>query len=99
MGKYNIYSLCGQRQRISDPTVNGQKVSVATADDYNELWGHEDIGFGFGVMYGNDGTETLTQAEEVYGHRYDRHKAGGGGYGMRGMFVYNKRTAGICFSR
>lgn len=77
---------------FSDPTVNGQKVSVATADDYNELWGHEDIGFGFGVMYGNDGTETLTQAEEVYGHRYDRYKAGGGGYGMRGMFVYNKKN-------
>lgn len=56
------------------------------------MWGHEDIGFGFGVMYGNDGTETLTQAEEVYGHRYDRHKAGGGGYGMRGMFVYNKKN-------
>lgn len=74
---------------FSDPTVNNKKISVATAEDYNELWEHEDIAFGFGVMYGNDGTETLTQVEDVYSHRYDKHKAGGGGYGMRGVFVYN----------
>ncbi|MDE7074664.1 MAG: DUF4906 domain-containing protein [Odoribacter sp.] len=74
---------------FSDIVINGKTVSVASGKDYNDLWDHEDIGFGFGVMYGDDGTETLTDVTDVYGHRYDRHQAGKGGLGMRGIFVYN----------
>ena len=76
---------------FSDLTINGKKVSVASAKDYNDLWGHEDIGFGFGVLYGNDGTETLDNVNDVYGHRYDRHTEGKKGLGMRGIFVYNMK--------
>ena len=48
-------------------------------------------------MYGNDATETLSSLEEVYGHRYDKHRANGGGYGMRGIFVYNKNSGDNLF--
>lgn len=77
---------------FSDPPLQprvGKSVSVATAKDYNDLWYHEDIGFGYGVMYGNEATETLSDVAEVYGHRYDTHQTTGKGYGMRGIFIYN----------
>lgn len=72
-------------------TNNGKTrtLSVATVHDYEELYKSDDIQCAYGVLYGDDATETLTKVEEVYGHRYDRHKQGGGGYGMRGTFVYN----------
>lgn len=78
------------------PFVSGRKVSVASFDDYNALWEHDDIENAYGVMYGNDATETLTTLEEVYGHRYDKHR-GGAGYGMRGIFVYNKESGDNLF--
>ena len=77
---------------FTDPTVNGKKVSVATYDDFQALQNNKNIEQGFGVMYGNDATETLSEIDAVYGHRYDRHGDGnstGSGYGMRGIFVYN----------
>lgn len=73
--------------------VNGTEVTVASYNDYNMLWESDDIEQGFGILYGNDATETLSDIDEVYGHRYDRHGTAdnpGAGYGMRGVFVYNK---------
>lgn len=78
---------------FSDPTIDGRTVSVATYDDFDALWAHEDIAEGYGVLYGDDAVETLSKIEEVYGHRHDRHgdaTTAGAGYGMRGCFVYNK---------
>ena len=78
---------------FSDPTIDGHEVTVATYDDYEELWENEDIAQGYGVLYGDDATETLSDIEEVYGHRHDKHgdaTTAGSGYGMRGCFVYNK---------
>ncbi|MBQ7823581.1 MAG: DUF4906 domain-containing protein, partial [Bacteroidaceae bacterium] len=78
---------------FSNPTINGKEIRVASYDDYNLLWLSDDIEQGYGVMYGNDATETLSNINEVYGHRYDKHgdaTHAGAGYGMRGVFVYNK---------
>ena len=62
-------------------------------EDYQEFLDNSDvIEQGFGVLYGNDATETLSKIEEVYGHRRDTHgdaTGKGAGYGMRGCFVYN----------
>ena len=71
---------------FSDPTVNGKKVSVATYKDYNDLWDSDDIEQGFGVLYGDEATETLSKIEEVYGYQYNTNPK----FGMRGVFVYNK---------
>lgn len=77
---------------FASTTVNEKQVSVASHDDYEALWGSEDIEQGYGVLYGNDAKETLSDVNEVYGYRYDKHKSAsdtGAGYGMRGTFVYN----------
>ena len=79
------------------PFFPGKTVSVASFNDFDELWMDADIENAYGVMYGNDATETLTKLEEVYGHRYDKHKVSGGGYGMRGIFVYNSATGDNLF--
>ena len=45
----------------------------------------------FGILYGNDATETLSDIDEVYGHRYDRHGTAdnpGAGYGMRLSLIH-----------
>lgn len=62
---------------------------MATIHDYEELYKSSDIRYAYGVLYGDEATETLTKVEEVYGYRYDECKSGSGGYGMRGTFVYN----------
>lgn len=72
---------------FTNPVVDGREVSVATYDDYNELYGHEDIAHGYGVLYGDDANETLENVDEVYGYGYENK---GKGFGMRGCFVYNK---------
>lgn len=72
---------------------DGREVAVASYEDYNELWGNDEVlGQGFGVLYGDDARETLSKVDEVYGHRYDKHgdaSEPGAGFGMRGVFVYN----------
>lgn len=80
-----------------NPVIPGKTVSVASFEDYNELWESDAIENGYGVMYGNDATGTLSSLEEVYGHRYDKHQENGGGYGMRGIFVYNKNSGDNLF--
>lgn len=41
---------------------------------------------GYGVLYGDDAEETLSDINEIYGYRY----GSSGTYGMRGCFIYNK---------
>lgn len=80
--------------RFTNPTVDAREVRVASYEDYQEFLDNSDvIEQGFGVLYGNDATETLSKIEEVYGHRRDTHgdaTGKGAGYGMRGCFVYNR---------
>lgn len=70
---------------FSDPT---NKMRVASYDDFAELYKTNEIEQGFGVLYGDDATETLDDINEVYGYDYTKP----GTYGMRGCFVYNKET-------
>lgn len=80
-------------ENFASTTVNGKQVNVASYDDYEALWQSDDIEQGYGVLYGNDAKETLSDINEVYGYSYDKHKSAsdtGAGYGMRGTFVYNK---------
>ena len=89
----NIPAAAAATGSFSNPTVDGRELEVATFDDYNKLYESDDIEQGYGVLYGNDATETLEKVEEVYGHSYSTHgdaDTKGKGYGMRGTFVYNK---------
>ena len=88
-GEITSYDSWGS---FSDPVINGKKVSVATYDDYKILQDTDEIEQAYGVLYGNDATETLSDIDEVYGYRYDpngENDSEGLGYGMRGTFVYN----------
>ncbi|MDE6451783.1 MAG: DUF4906 domain-containing protein [Odoribacter sp.] len=79
-------------ESFTNTVLNAKGIRVASYDDYQALYDHDDIEFAYGVLYGDDATETLTTLEEVYGHRYDRH---GKGYGMRGCFVYNNNSTSL----
>ncbi len=63
---------------------------VAEFKDYKALYDNSDIEQGFGVLYGDDSSATLTNLNDVYGYMADGDKAVD--KGMRGCFVYNYRT-------
>lgn len=71
--------------------VNPQKpkARVATYKDFWELREHDYIEQGYGVLYGNDATETADNIEEAYGYDYEPKNQR---RGMRGCFVYNKEN-------
>ena len=82
--------------QVADVTnPNGPKVNVrvATVADYKKLRDGENREFGYGVLYGDDATETLDKINEVYGYYRDGNKS----YGMRGCFVYNKTNGNNLF--
>lgn len=62
----------------------GTESKVATVEDYAVLYKSNVIEQGYGVLYGDDATETLEDLNQVYG--VDKVK----GHGMRGCFVYNR---------
>ena len=61
---------------------------VATGKDFWELR-NSYIEQGYGVLYGDDATETADDIVEVYGYDYEHNKSG---RGMRGCFAYNSKT-------
>lgn len=61
---------------------------VATGADFWELR-NSYIEQGYGVLYGDDATETADDIVEVYGYDYEHNKSG---RGMRGCFAYNSNT-------
>lgn len=61
---------------------------IASYQDFVDLYNGDEIEEGFGVLYGNDATETADDLNEVYG--YDRWSVQT--RGMRGCFVYNSET-------
>lgn len=73
---------------FTDPTVGGKSVSVASYDDFKELYTTPQIEQGYGVLYGDEATEVLDDIDQVYGYDYSKS----GTYGMRGCFVYNRNT-------
>ena len=62
---------------------------VATGADFWELRKYSYIEQGYGVLYGDDATETADDIVEVYGYNYEHNKSG---RGMRGCFAYNSET-------
>lgn len=62
---------------------------VATGADFWELRKYSYIEQGYGVLYGDDATETADDIVEVYGYNYEHNKSG---RGMRGCFAYNRET-------
>lgn len=61
---------------------------VATGADFWELR-NSYIEQGYGVLYGDDATETADDIVEAYGYDYKHNKSG---RGMRGCFAYNSKT-------
>lgn len=61
---------------------------VATAADFWELR-NRNIEQGYGVLYGDDATETADDIVEAYGYDYKNNESG---RGMRGCFAYNSDT-------
>lgn len=70
---------------FSNPTSGGR---VAQLKDFAKLYELEEIEEGYGVLYGDDATETGVTLKEVYGYRSGEPKT----YGIRGTFVYSKST-------
>lgn len=62
---------------------------VATGADFWELRKYSYIEQGYGVLYGDDATETADDIVEAYGYDYKHNKSG---RGMRGCFAYNRET-------
>ena len=62
---------------------------VATGADFWELRKYSYIEQGYGVLYGDDATETADDIVEAYGYDYVHNKSG---RGMRGCFAYNRET-------
>lgn len=81
----------GTNARFRNVTVKGKTLRVAKCEDYDALYESDDIELGYGVLYGDDAEETLSDVNQVYGYRWDNY---GKGYGMRGVFVYNTAESG-----
>lgn len=65
-----------------------ENARVATGADFWELR-NSYIEQGYGVLYGDDATETADDIVEAYGYNYEHNKSG---RGMRGCFAYNRET-------
>lgn len=80
---------------IQNNTTNGfgnpqmANARVATGKDFWELRQYSYIEQGYGVLYGDDATETADDIVEAYGYDYKHNKSG---RGMRGCFAYNSKT-------
>lgn len=61
---------------------------VASYKDFAALYEDDFIEQGFGVLYGDDAEEVLEDINEVYGYDYTKS----GTFGMRGCFVYNRKS-------
>lgn len=81
--KYLYKDVCFSDQKDAS-------LKVAEFKDYKALYDNSDIEQGYGVLYGDDSSATLTNLNDVYGYMADGDKAVN--KGMRGCFVYNYRT-------
>ncbi len=75
-------------KEFGDPQMANAR--VATAEDFWELCeAGNHVEQGYGVLYGDDATETADDIIEVYGYDYEHNTQG---HGMRGCFAYNSDT-------
>lgn len=64
-----------------------EQMRVANYQDYKDLDDASNIEFGYGILYGDESTETADDIITGYGYDYQNTKRG-----MRGCFVYNSDT-------
>lgn len=94
-------SIVGEDQPMSWETIGSGKTTdtfgdtgisgtrVAEDADFMALKNDTVIEEGYGVLYGDDATETADSIGEAYGYDYANNN---NGRGMRGCFVYNRQT-------
>lgn len=72
---------------------------VAAFEDFYALFKEEEIEQAYGVLYGDESIETASQIQKVYGYRsmMENGESHTHGYGMRGCFIYNKKTCKSIF--
>lgn len=93
--KWNEITFLKNTESFPDVTLNNKTCRVATSDDFQSIMSGSDktsmMENGYGVLYGNEATETATTVEMAYGYCPADGKTKG--YGMRGVFVYNASTS------
>ena len=78
----------GADKTFGNPSMKNAR--VATAADFWELRKEDShVEQGYGVLYGDDATETADDIVEAYGYDYEHNTTG---RGMRGCFAYNSET-------
>lgn len=75
-------------------SIPASGMRVARLADYMALLNSHDIEQGYGILYGDDATETADNIENAYGYDYKNNNIG---RGMRGCFAYNKLTGKSLF--
>lgn len=75
-------------------SIPASGMRVARLADYMALLNSPDIEQGYGILYGDDATETADNIENAYGYDYKNNNIG---RGMRGCFAYNKLTGKSLF--
>lgn len=86
--------------------ITGEKMKVASVDDYLELYNDPEVQYGFGILYDGTATgvqESVKKAYSYYGkwvnlsNGYEQSTNYEDGRGMRGCFVYNQETGAQLF--
>lgn len=88
-GQTQITNLKSGSAGFSDQpqTIGGKECRVAEYDDFNAL--KTGCQYAFGILYGDEATETALDVEHAYG--YAHYNESNEGKGMRGCFVYNPK--------
>ena len=81
----NLHPDNPQLNSFDDPD---SEMKVAGWEDYEALYSSADIEQGYGILYGDDATETADHINDAYGYDYSNTL----GRGMRGCFAYNKTS-------
>lgn len=86
--KWENITYSGSSATFGKPKMANAR--VATHNDFWEFRKNDDyIEQGYGVLYGDDATQTADDIVDVYGYDYEHNTQG---RGMRGCFVYNSQT-------
>ncbi len=75
------------------PGVSGR---IATLTDYNDMRKSADIGYGYGVLYGDGATECAKTIQDAYGYIWNNTEKAK--QGMRGVFIYNQNANSAYFA-
>lgn len=93
--KWSEIGHSNENASFGDPGIEGAR--MAEISDYEQMFPdpktellNYDILQGYGVLYADGATETANEVDVAYG--YNRHRSDRGRCGMRGCFIYNRRT-------